>query len=142
MLKRQKSGEYSNPIKIRAHHLLCIQGFQGHGYSHDFERNMSWIIQKIDFDPEQEIEVIAKCDEICSHCPHQVEGSCEISPGSDKSIRKMDTTILKKLDLDENTVIKASNILELVNIKSENLDILDICGSCFWRDICLWYQKK
>jgi uncharacterized protein len=142
MLKRQKNGEYSNPIKIRAHHLLCIQGFQGHGYSRDFERNMTRTIQKIESYPEQELEIVAECDEICSHCPHQVERLCEMSPGSDISIRKLDAAVLKRLDLEEKTIIKASNILELVNIKLETLDILDICGNCFWREMCLWYREK
>ncbi len=34
-------------INIRAHHLLCLQGFQGYGYSQDFVRNMAEIIKKI-----------------------------------------------------------------------------------------------
>jgi hypothetical protein len=34
----KEAGKYSDPIVIRAHHLLCMQGFQGYGYTPDFEQ--------------------------------------------------------------------------------------------------------
>ena len=34
-------------LSIRAHHFLCMQGFQGYGYSEDFIRNMAGIIEYI-----------------------------------------------------------------------------------------------
>ena len=70
------NGKYSDPIRIRAHHLLCMQGFQGYGYSKDFERHMGMIITFLNSNPSTAIQIITSVDEICSKCPYCVEGKC------------------------------------------------------------------
>ena len=36
---KNQEDAYSDPLRIRAHHILCIQGFQGLGYSEEFTKN-------------------------------------------------------------------------------------------------------
>ena len=43
MVNNVKNGVGSEPIRIRAHHLLCMQGFQGYGYNKTFTENMTHI---------------------------------------------------------------------------------------------------
>jgi hypothetical protein len=139
-LKRQENSEYSNIMKIRAHHLLCIQGFQGYGYNRDFERNMADVIRIMEANPEQILEIVAECDVICSYCPHQENGSCTQTPDSDNRIKNMDTNVMKMIDLKEGTRIKAKIISSLIKRKSKNIyDVQKICSDCLWREKCLLF---
>ena len=130
----------SIPIKIRAHHLLCMQGFQGYGYSQDFAANMQKVIETINSSPNSEIVIVAECDVICSHCPHIMDGICRKGSGSAKRIRDMDLKVLEKLGLREGTKVKGKDILDLVNTRLGNVsDVNGICGKCEWVDRCVWY---
>lgn len=129
----------SNIIEIRAHHLLCLQGFQGHGYSQAFAQNMSEIVRYIGLNPDLEIEIVEKCDVICACCPHNVKGVCQKNLGSAQSIREMDMYVLKKLNLKRGTKIRAKDIFTFVNKKlNDSLDIESLCGACEWKEKCLW----
>ena len=49
-------------LNIRAHHFLCMQGFQGYGYSETFVMNMTKIIKAIKENTECHIKLIASCE--------------------------------------------------------------------------------
>lgn len=141
MLKSQEDGEYSNIIKIRAHHLLCIQGFQGYGYSRDFEKNMSKVIKNLKSE-EHVLEIVAECDVICSHCPHQMDGLCKQTHESDEMIKNMDLNVIKKIGLGEGTKTRSKNVFALLDRKIKPIDVQEICGGCVWRNKCLLYISK
>ncbi len=128
-------------LKIRAHHLLCIQGFQGYGYNKDFVKNMTEVIKNIDSNPE--VEIITECDIICSCCPHNVEGVCQKEFNSVKKAKDMDIQVLRKLNLKDGTRGRVRDFLFFVNTKLKNtLDVQDICGKCEWRKKCLWFISR
>ncbi|MCK4904739.1 DUF1284 domain-containing protein [bacterium] len=128
--------DVSDTIKIRAHHLLCIQAFQGHGYSKDFVINMSKIIK--DFkNPNREIEIIAECDAICLYCPYNIENICKKNADSLEKIKNMDMQVLKKSGLRNGAKVKAKDILLLLKTKLRGPYIEDICGDCEWKEKCL-----
>jgi hypothetical protein len=129
-------------MKIRAHHLLCIQGFQGYGYTEDFSNNMAEIIKKLDSNPKQIIEIIAECDIICSCCPYNKKEKCK-NLIFNWTIKRMDKKVLKKIGLDVGTQASAENILSLVNKKFKtNHDIQEICRNCSWKEKCLWFISR
>lgn len=130
-------------IRIRAHHLLCMQGFQGYGYSRSFIDNMTQVVKDINSNPDLGVEIIAECDIICSHCPYNKEGVCERMPNSAQKVREMDIHVLRKLGLKEGTKGRVKDILALVNTKLKNSsDIQDICGDCEWKEKCLWFISR
>ncbi|MDF2503348.1 MAG: hypothetical protein K0R06_839, partial [Clostridium sp.] len=49
-------------LNIRAHHFLCMQGFQGYGYSDDFVAHMSKIVNYIRKNLDCKINLINSCD--------------------------------------------------------------------------------
>ena len=61
----------SKSLKIRAHHLCCIQGFQGYGYSPVFVANMRAVISDLEACPSTSLELVSECDVICLSCPKQ-----------------------------------------------------------------------
>jgi hypothetical protein len=128
-------------INIRAHHLLCLQGFQGYGYSQDFVRNMAEIIKKIESNPE--LQIITGCDDICSYCPHQLEGVCQKDAGSVSGIKDVDRRVLQHLDLKEGIKGRARDFISLAKARLRSIsDIKDICGDCDWKEECLWFVSR
>ena len=128
-------------MRIRAHHLLCIQGFQGRGYSKDFIDNMRTVIKKIKLEPE--IEIIDSGDVICSSCPHNENGRCQKKPNSVQRVKNMDLQVLKKIGLNKGAKVKTKNIFSLVNKKFKYIsDTKEICDDCEWKGECFWIKIK
>jgi hypothetical protein len=119
-----------------------MQGFQGHGYSIEFSKNMEYIINFLKANPEQKIEIIAECDAICSYCPCNKNEICK-NAISNWKIRQIDKKVIKKLKIDYCTIISAEEIISITNqIFKTRKDIEGICGDCKWKEKCLWYLSK
>ena len=83
-------------IKLRGHHLLCLQGFQGYGYNDSFVKNMTYI-NNLRKSENTTITITNKADDICRCCPNLKNDLC----GNEKQnaeIIKMDNEILSKID--------------------------------------------
>jgi hypothetical protein len=128
-------------LKIRAHHLCCIQGFQGYGYSPAFVENMKAVISDLKSSPSKPLELVSTCDAICTSCPSKKECSAQKSVLSRK-IRSMDIAVMKKLKIKEGHVIEADEAFRSINSKLNNAsDVEDVCGTCKWKHRCLWYTQ-
>lgn len=132
-------------VYIRPHHLICMQGFQGYGYSKEFVKNMSRIINILRCNLDIEIQLVKRCDDICLACPNNnFDGySRENRCIDEKKINKMDDSILQKLRLKEGQTLKINRegIFEFVNKRIKNKEnSCDICGNCSWREVCLWFK--
>lgn len=140
-----KIGEYSDTIRIRAHHLLCIQGFQGKGYSADFINNMNQIIyflkEGLNDGISKKIKVVNYNDDICTHCPHLDKNICSQFPESEKRIKKMDNLTIDLLKLDCGQEYYYKDILSKINNIITFSEIKNICGNCSWNKDCLFYLK-
>ena len=53
---------------------MCLRYFRNHGYSDEFCKNMANIKEQLA--SHDEIELVDFCDDICSHCPNNVDGKC------------------------------------------------------------------
>jgi uncharacterized protein len=134
----KENGEYSDPIIIRAHHLLCMQGFQGYGYSKDFERHMEMIITFLNSNPSTEIQIITYVDEICSKCPYRVEGKC----AKDRGIERIDNFVLEFTAIEENQIYSFDNAIKIVNNDLDHNDVMIICDKCSWKNKCLFFLEN
>jgi uncharacterized protein len=131
----------SKCLKIRAHHLCCIQGFQGHGYSPAFVANLRAVISDIKAFPSRCLELVSECDVICASCPGKKECTAQKSTVS-RRIRNMDLVVMEKLKIKEGTIMEADEVFSLINSQlTTAFDIEDICGTCKWRQKCLWYMQ-
>lgn len=131
----------SECLKIRAHHLCCIQGFQGYGYSPAFVANLRAVISDIKASPSRPLELVSECDVICASCPNQRECIAQQSIAS-RRIRNMDLVVMEKLKIKEGIVMKADEAFRLINSQLANAsDIEEVCGTCKWRRKCLWYIR-
>lgn len=138
-----ETGECSSKIKIRAHHLLCMQGFQGYGYSQGFERNLEEIIDFLDSHPHTTLHVVAEVDVICEHCPHQKNGSCNKSVHSNFLMENMDLMVMKNLSIKVGQENLVGDLFFKVNeVFKTQKDVEDICGKCSWSEKCSWFLDK
>lgn len=64
-------------LHLRAHHLLCIQNYRGHGYSSGFNNKMKSVIAALQNVSGAEVLLIRGADDLCRSCPHCKNGSCE-----------------------------------------------------------------
>lgn len=130
-------------LKIRAHHLLCIQGFQGYGYNQDFVDNMNLIIKEINLNPDLTIELTDECDSVCEHCPHYIDKACQSAPNADARVKKMDTLVFSAMKVSPGTRGKVGNFLSIVNDRFQTLShVKKVCGTCMWKKKCLWYKNR
>lgn len=125
-------------LTLRGHHLLCLQGFQGYGYSEDFVLNMARI-NEMRKSKDTIISLTDECDDICASCPNLNDNICE-NEKQNKIIKKMDDEVISKLDI--NNEYNAPELFEKVSIKFNTLDsVKNICVGCKWREECLFYNK-
>ena len=120
-------------MRLRAHHLLCILGFRGLGYDEKFIQGMKRVVQRIKEYPGLKIEVIERCDDICTACPFNVEGSCKNEVmGSEEAVRRKDREVAERLELKEREKYSIKEILNLIKKKIKPDDLSAICGNCPW----------
>jgi hypothetical protein len=133
----------ANVLRIRAHHLLCMQGFQGYGYDKNFVNNLYLIMNQIDNNPDLELELVAEIDEICSKCPNNKDEECLREPGAEEKIKKLDGLVLKKLGLEAGARVKVDEIIDMINEQFKSYsDIEPVCGDCEWKKECLFLLSK
>lgn len=125
-------------MELRGHHLLCILGFQGYGYSEDFVLNMTRIneLRKTD---KTTIKLINSSDDICSACPNLKNDLCE-NEMRNETIVKMDEEVLSEFDI--NKKYNAIDLFNEVILKFNTLkSVENICNDCKWAEKCLFYKK-
>jgi uncharacterized protein len=131
--------ESSDPIRIRAHHLLCIQGFQGLGYDQEFIQRMGEIVALLSSNTGLEVEIITEADEICENCPNLNEGVCTKDQGS--TIKELDVHVINHSLLKENDTMTFKRAIDTINNDLNSADVKFICEGCEWIDKCLFFLR-
>ena len=125
-------------IKLRGHHLLCLQGFQGYGYSKDFVLNMTHI-NELRKSEGCTVTLTNAPDDICSSCPNLKSNLCE-NENQNRVIVKMDDEVLSKLEYGNE--YNSLDLFKEVSLKFNTLkSVENICNNCKWEDKCLFYKK-
>jgi len=132
----QSSSHHHDPIRVRAHTLLCLQGFRGKGYSEGFVENMAAIHQQLADDPSQWVEIIVAPDAICSACPHLVPSGCSLhGTGSEHAMQAQDRDVLARLDVHEGDHMTWAEILNRIRTSLTGASLTNICGQCRWLSL-------
>jgi uncharacterized protein len=120
-------------LRVRAHHLLCMHGFQGLGYSEKFVQNMGEICRQVQAEPALEIEVVDTPDDICVPCPF-IGGGCCSREGTEagQTTKELDRRVLEKLAISPGRVFSRDEILALVLAKISPDDLEVLCEGCEW----------
>ena len=103
-------GQLASPLKIRAHHLLCMLGFRGLGYSQGFIVVMGKVVERVRSNPMFPVAVIAECDIICAACPHKKEDKCLKEVDSERKVKTRDLEVLRRLGLEVGAKMPAAKV--------------------------------
>ena len=123
----------SSPIRLRAHTLLCLQGFRGEGYSAAFVKNMAEVHRTLAEHPETLLEVLISPDVVCGACPHQQTSGCTLNGDrSEEEMRDQDRVVLEKLGLEAGSQVRWREILKRIRRSVGGDDLPSICGTCRW----------
>lgn len=60
-------------MKLRPHHLMCIQSYVGKGYDEDFVKVMDKITYELRNNKEYLINIVFSTDDICVACPNMLD---------------------------------------------------------------------
>lgn len=120
-------------VVLRGHHLLCVHGFQGNGYSPAFVEKMADIVNgfrndQIDFP----IQVVRGFDETCLVCPNKGESVCEAGPESEQHVQFLDSNVFRHLGLQEGETYLKSQLVSLTKEKVKPEDLAHLCQGCSW----------
>ncbi|WP_027417285.1 DUF1284 domain-containing protein [Aneurinibacillus terranovensis] len=119
--------------KLRGHHLLCVHGFQGMGYSPVFIERMRDIVDKIrDSSHDMWIEVKVGFDDACAACPHKGEAECERDADSDDHVKGMDRKVIRHLELEQDAIYRKEWLVKRTAEMVEPDDLDFLCRDCSW----------
>jgi len=123
----------SKPVKLRAHHLICLHFFHGEGYNPEFITNLRELIRRAT--AGDEITVQFGPDDVCEMCSYLRSGKCSYGKGADAEIREMDRTALALLQIETGSRVQWSDmkkkIPEIFGLWSQ-----PYCRMCDWRKAC------
>ena len=116
-------------INLRAHHLLCLFGWQGQGYDPVFTANFNSIIK--DLRAGSKINLVVGYDDICNSCPNQkAQDAClQAESGSPDAI---DKRVISRLGLTAGEVHEFKTLVTLISKKLAQVDLAEICSGCQW----------
>jgi hypothetical protein len=125
-------GELAHPLKIRAHHLLCLLGFRGLGYSQGFITNMGKVVEKVGSNSTFPITLVVECDIICTSCPHNKGGKCLKEINSESRVKTQDLEVLHRLGFEVGAQMPAVKAWMRIKERLQVKDMAEICGDCEW----------
>lgn len=114
--------------QLRGHHLFCLIGYRGMGYSKEYVDNMTHMHQNLREYPNTWIELIEGPDQLCAKYPNSGEYHCQ-----DKHIYERDKKILEKLGLQVGQQIQWQEVENRIRKYVVPSDIQHICETCSWR---------
>ncbi|MFD2331192.1 DUF1284 domain-containing protein [Cohnella sp. GCM10020058] len=115
-------------IKLRGHHLLCLLGYRGKGYSEGFCANMTRVYERLRTEPETEIELILGPDDICAAFPEDQEPHCE-----NASVYRKDEEIARQIGIAIGERRAWADVIAAVAIRVGPNDIGSLCRDCRWE---------
>lgn len=113
--------------KLRGHHIFCLLGYRGMGYSEEYTETMTRLHQTLKENPKTQIQLVNGPDQLCEKYPISKEYHCQ-----NHDIYERDTVILEKLGLNIGQVLHWEDIELRVRKSVVPSDIATICETCSW----------
>ncbi|MCI2256392.1 DUF1284 domain-containing protein [Domibacillus sp. PGB-M46] len=114
--------------KLRGHHLFCLLGYRGMGYSEEYVENMTRLHQTLRDYPNTLIHLVNGPDQLCEKYPNSGVYHCQ-----DNSIYERDAAILEKMGLKIGQILSWKDIESYIQKFVVPSDVQVICETCAWR---------
>lgn len=125
--------EQGSPLGLRGHHLLCLLGFRGLGYSPQFIRAMAEVAAGLAASPPPLVEALAGPDVLCRSCPHLGPAGCRKQGlASEARVEEHDRRALGRLKLDPGQRLSWGEVKERIGRLVPAQALGEICRDCEW----------
>ncbi len=114
-------------VRLRGHHLICMLGFRGMGYSERFTQNMNEVYERLRRSPGTSVEIVEGADDLCAKFPCNQEYHCD-----KRSVHEHDERITQHLGIQTGERLTWSELLQLVRDRVQPEHIPVWCASCRW----------
>ncbi|WP_129726056.1 DUF1284 domain-containing protein [Ectobacillus funiculus] len=114
--------------KLRGHHLFCLIGYRGMGYSEEYVENMTYLHQTLRDNPTTLIQLVKGPDQLCEKYPNSGKYHCQ-----DDNIYERDALILEKMGLKIGKILSWKDIESCIQKFVTPSDIQIVCETCSWR---------
>lgn len=120
-------------MRIRGHHIICLQFFHGQGYSQEFVRNLFQVIQRLATGGKA-VAVVGP-DDVCAACPALAKGQCAQEPESEEAVRVLDALAMEMLELEPDQEFEWGTATLSVQRFIDRWRAL-ACDGCEWEEQC------
>jgi len=130
------------PIRLRGHHLGCIQGFAGHGYDEPFTARLAELALALRSDPTTAIALVEGTDDACIACPHRDGTACAKDADADARVRSHDAAFCAALGLAAQGHVTMADVSDrIARDPSTRRAIREACAGCPWTGACLFFPR-
>jgi uncharacterized protein len=112
---------------LRGHHLLCLLGYRGMGYSEEYVENMTKVHDRLREHPETMVQLVTGPDDLCAHFPCGKPYHCQ-----DRNVHERDEQIARSLGITVDNALPWRDIEARIARKLVPADIPRLCATCPW----------
>lgn len=124
------------PVRLRAHHLLCLQTYKGLGYSPQFVAGMDAIVSRLNVGAA--IELVAGPDDICAGWGDDPDRHCHepsITERDQAALAALGQHLSQRVSLGD-VLDKAAELLAGWRSAFARGAPRAACKACEWHDVC------
>ena len=120
-------------MKLRPHHLLCIQKYIGSGYDDAFAAGMEALIRRLSACPGTAVTLVEGRDDLCAACPHMTGSRC----ASEEKVNRLDRGVLEACGFSAGETRSWSALARTAREQVLEKDTFEkVCGCCEWFELC------
>ena len=125
-------------MKLRPHHLLCVQKYTGSGYDDAFAAGMEVLIRRLSACPDTAVTLVEGRDDICAACPHMSDSRC----ASEEKVNRLDRGVLEACGFSAGETRSWSALARTAREQVLEKNTFEkVCGCCEWFELCRNTQK-
>ncbi|MGN0014443.1 MAG: DUF1284 domain-containing protein [Candidatus Gastranaerophilaceae bacterium] len=118
-------------LNLRAHHLLCLPGYEGKGYDGAHKTSWDTVSEQLKEHPDTFVRIIDGKDDLCKNCPN-AKGVNGIKCNAG-FLSKLDEKVKDMLFLKTGLVLTWNQLMERVYAIMNKDNHKEVCGNCEWR---------
>ena len=120
-------------MKLRPHHLLCVQKYTGSGYDDAFTAGMDALVRRLTACPDTAVTLVEGRDDLCAACPHMAGSRCD----SEEKVNRLDRGVLEACSFSAGETRSWSTLAWTAREQVlEKETFIKVCGSCEWFRLC------
>ncbi|MCR5261299.1 MAG: DUF1284 domain-containing protein [Candidatus Gastranaerophilales bacterium] len=121
----------SEVLNIRAHHFLCLPGYQGNGYDGAHKTSWDTVSQQLKEHPDTFVRIVDGQDDLCKNCPNaQGKNGIKCNMGF---LAQLDEKVKDMFGFKTGMVMTWEAIMEKVRSVMNKDNHKELCGNCEWR---------